>query len=288
VAVSPDGGLVSVTTLLRTTVLDVNTRDVVARVRVPDTSVSDSSWSPDGSKLILAADILREGEFVGGGLHVVDTDSWEVERVVRLEEGTPQVLEWSRDQQTLAVGTNFPGTVALFDRQLRDQRSVNLGEGGDVFDVSFSPDGRYLAAGRGGGVLTVLDTRTWRPVHESVTMHAEWIGDVEWLPDSNTVVTAGRDEMVSLYDVDRDLVRGNGLPASSRPGDGYTFLLPAPVDELVVLNEGGPGHVYPLEPAQWLGLACTVAGRDLTQAEWDRYLPDRPYEPVCDDLTGGE
>ena len=49
-----------------------------------------------------------------------------------------------------------------------------------------------------------------------------------------------------------------------------------------MLNEDGPGHVYPLDPARWLARACTVAGRDLTQAEWDRYLPDRPYRPVCD------
>ncbi len=288
VAVSPDGGLVSVSSALLTTVLDTHTRDVVARVRVPHTFVSDSTWSSDGSQLILGADLLRQGGSVGGALHVVDADSWEVERVVRLEHGTPQVLEWSPDRQTLAVGANYTGTVTLFDPQLREQRTLDLGEGGDVFDLSFSPDGRYLAAGRFGGVLTVLDTRTWKPVHESVTMHAEWIGDVEWLPDSNTVVTAGRDEMVSLYDVDRDLVRGTELPASSRPGDGYTFLLPDPTDELVVFNEGGPGHVYPLDPAQWLGLACTVAGRDLTPAEWDRYLPDRPYEPVCGDLIGEE
>ena len=113
-------------------------------------------------------------------------------------------------------------------------------------------------------------------------MHAEPISDVEWLPDSNTVVTAGRDEMVSLYDVERDLVRGRALPASDAAGDGYTFLLPSPTDEVVVLNEGGPGHRYPLDPEGWLARACEVAGRDLTQAEWDRYLPDTPYRPVCE------
>ena len=52
-----------------------------------------------------------------------------------------------------------------------------------------------------------------------------------------------------------------------------------------MLNEGEPAHRYPLDPARWLARACTVAGRDLTRAEWDRYLPDRPYAPVCD-LTG--
>ena len=113
-------------------------------------------------------------------------------------------------------------------------------------------------------------------------MHAEQVLDVEWLPDGNTVVTAGKDETVSLYDVDRDQVRARAFPASIHPGDGFTYLVPSPDDEVVVFNEGEPGHVFPVDPAVWLAQACTVAGRDLTQAEWDRYLPDRPYAPVCD------
>jgi hypothetical protein len=111
--------------------------------------------------------------------------------------------------------------------------------------------------------------------------------DAEWLPDSNTVVTAGFDEVVSLYDVQRDLVRAQPLPATDVRGEGHTFLMPEPTDELVVLSEDGPGRRYPLDPARWLARACDVAGRDLTRAEWDRYLPDRPYEAVCD-LTDGE
>ena len=72
-------------------------------------------------------------------------------------------------------------------------------------------------------------------------MHAAPADDVEWLPDSNTVVTAGFDEVVSLYDVRRDLVRAQPLPASDVRGEGHTFLMPEPSDELVVLSEDGPG-----------------------------------------------
>ena len=105
---------------------------------------------------------------------------------------------------------------------------------------------------------------------------------MEWLPDSNTVVTAGMDEMVSMYDVERDLVRARPLPASEQTGDGHTFLIPRPSDELVVLNIDGPGHRYPLDAARWLAQACRIAGRDLTEAEWNRYVPNRPYKPACD------
>ncbi|MFP5253071.1 MAG: hypothetical protein ACLGH4_04680 [Actinomycetes bacterium] len=282
VAVSPDATMVAVTSIVQATILDTRTHRVIARVRLPETFSSDASWLPDGSALILASEAFKDGEWLGGRLYVVDTDDWELQRTVRVAVGGPQVMEWSPDRTVMALGVNGTGSVVLFDDTLRKLRSIDLGDGGDVFDVSFSPDGRYLAAGRTGGQLSVLDTDTWTPVNEPAPIHGSQVIDVEWLPDSNTVVTSGKDEMVSLYDVERDLVRGRPFPASEHPGDGYTFLLPFPTDEVVVFNEGGPGHAFPVDPARWLAQACTIAGRDLTQAEWDRYLPGRPYRSICD------
>ncbi len=287
VAPSPgDATLVSVTSLRRATVLDARTREVLARVRVPDTFLGDSSWLPDGTALILAASTIEDEGPFGGALFVVDPDSWDVARTVPLPTGEAHVLEWSPDDSVLAVGAFPTESVVLYDDQLRELRTIDLGEGGSAFDLQFSPDGSLLAAGRTDGTLSVIDTRTWRLVHEPARVHAEAVLDVEWLPDSNTVVTAGKDELVSLYDVDRDLVRSRALPASVHPGDGFTFLLPSPDDEVVVFNEGEAGHRYPLDPAELLARACTVAGRDLTRTEWDRYLPGEPYRRVCDLLPG--
>ncbi len=42
--------------------------------------------------------------------------------------------------------------------------------------------------------------------------------------------------------------------------------------------------LYRVSPAAWEQQACAVAGRNFTQAEWNRYLPDRPYSKVCPDL----
>jgi DNA-binding SARP family transcriptional activator/WD40 repeat protein len=283
VAVSPDGRRVAVTSIHRTTVLDTRTREVLARVVVPhDAAAGSASWTPDGSRLLISGDHIDDFETHYGVIHVVDTSTWQVVRDVDLREGLVMLMEWSPDGSVLAVGVvNHPGSIALYDETLEELRWIDLGEGQDVFDLAFSPDGRHLAAARGGGVLSVVDTETWRPVHEPARVHASLVTDVEWLPDSTTVVTAGRDETVSLYDVERDLVRSRALPASDDPGDGYTYLLPSPTDEVVVLNEGDPGHRYPLDAARWLADACTVAGRNLTRAEWDRYLPDRPYRTVC-------
>ncbi len=35
-------------------------------------------------------------------------------------------------------------------------------------------------------------------------------------------------------------------------------------------------------------LFTAIAGRNLTQAEWDRYLPDVPYEVTCRQWPAGK
>ena len=104
---------------------------------------------------------------------------------------------------------------------------------------------------------------------------------MEWLSDGRTVATSGSDGTVSLFDVDRGLVRGRPLAASGEPGKGFAFLVPDPTDRLVVLGGERAGRRYPLEPSAWLEEACAVVGRDLTRSEWERYLSGRPYERSC-------
>ena len=77
-------------------------------------------------------------------------------------------------------------------------------------------------------------------------------------------------------------MRGRPLPASGgRRAKGLPSSCPVPTDDLVALERRTDRPAYPLEPSAWLEEACAVAGRDLTRAEWDRYLPDRPYERTC-------
>jgi hypothetical protein len=90
--------------------------------------------------------------------------------------------------------------------------------------------------------------------------------------------------MVSLFDVERGLVRSHPLSASGEPGEAIAFLAPDPRDELVVLGGELAGRRYPLDPQDWLEEACAVVGRDLSPEEWDRYLPGRDFEPTCSDL----
>ena len=47
---------------------------------------------------------------------------------------------------------------------------------------------------------------------------------------------------------------------------------------------GGGIVSWDLDPAKWETAACRLAGRNLTQAEWDQYIGDlAPYTTTCPD-----
>jgi hypothetical protein len=55
----------------------------------------------------------------------------------------------------------------------------------------------------------------------------------------------------------------------------------------VVYEETGRGIRWEFDPAAWAQRACDVAGRTLTQDEWNRFLPGLPYDPACSSTTSG-
>ena len=302
VSVSPDRRLIAVTAIKSTTILDAQSHEVVGRITLPSRNptepdqhepVNAAGWTPDGRLLLGMAAGGRDLE--GGGLVVVDPETWRPQARVALgaKRTGVQSIETSPDGNLLAVATDNGGDVGvwLLDADTLEERAVlALDPDDNPHDVSFSPSGGQLAVGGRLGVLSLFDVATGRLASEPVSMHDGFIQQVEWTLDGETIVTSGVDGRVALYDARNDIVRAVPLPGSSDPRvsanlQGYTHLLPDIDGEIVALSGERTGHVYPLDPAVWLAQACAIAGRDLTQGEWARYLPERPYRRTCSSLS---
>jgi WD40 repeat protein len=302
VAVSPDGRRVAVTSGLATTILDARTRDVVKRIVLPpngDVGVDDrpypagvvccAVWTPDGSRLLLGTGGYLPGTLIDdapqdpGELAVVDTSTWELVDHVPLDR-VPEVLAFDSEGRWLAVASANTEEIVIRDAHtLEELHRVPLADGDSLWSMSFSPDGRLLAGGGELGKLHVIETDTWRarsaaPVTDGPAIQLEWLGD------SRTVVAGGGDGALRLVDTERALVRTDPLPASLGGEEGFAHLLPAPDDEIVAFDDQWVGLRYPMTPSVWLRDACAIAGRDLTRAEWARYLPGREWRPTCTDL----
>jgi|tagenome__1003787_1003787.scaffolds.fasta_scaffold20981268_2 DNA-binding SARP family transcriptional activator/WD40 repeat protein len=303
VAVSPDGRWVAVTSGLSTTVLDARTRDVVTQIVLPpngDLGVDDrpypagvvccAVWTRDGTRLLLGTGGYLPGTLVddkpraAGEIAVVDPTTWDVVDHVRLENA-PEVMETDADGRWLAVASANAEEIVIRDAgTLEERHRVPLTDSDSLWSMSFSPDGRLLAGGSELGKLHVIETDTWRARTAAEVTDGETM-QVEWLPDSRTVVATSVDGALRLFDTDRALVRTEPLPASLGGEEGYAHVVPDPRDEIVAFNDEWVGLRYPTDPAVWLREACAVAGRDLTRAEWSRYLPGREWQPTCSDLA---
>jgi WD40 repeat protein len=172
--------------------------------------------------------------------------------------------------------------VVLDVNTLEERHRLTLDVDERFWDVAFSPDGRLLAGGGESGRLHVIDLGTWEP-RDAVSVHDGPLLQLGWL-DDRTVVSTGMDGTVRLFDVERAVERGSPLPASVDAVPGYGHWITAPDGELVVFNDDRVALRYPTDPAVWLGQACAVVGRDLTPAEWEQYLPGRPWQATCSDL----
>jgi DNA-binding SARP family transcriptional activator/WD40 repeat protein len=293
VAVSPDRRRVAVTSGLATTVIDTRTMEAADPIRLPSTGeidgngrrlpaavVSCAEWSPDGSDLILCTRAGGTFEDVPG-LAVVDATSGRLERRPT-GGGDARVSAVSPDHRFLALGSGSRAAVRILDGRTLELLGVVLLRAADrIEDLAFTPDGRRIAVVGSSGVVQVVDAERAEQVGDPARVGPPLL-QADWLPDGRTAAVAAVDGSVALVDAERGLLRGPPLQVSDGTSESPLHLLAAD-DVLIAFSGQSPGRRYPLEPADWLARVCGVAGRGLTQIEWQQYLPEREWQPTCTD-----
>jgi WD40 repeat protein len=97
-------------------------------------------------------------------------------------------------------------------------------------------------------------------------------------PDSSVLAISGSEGTTALWDVRSGKRIGALLTGPSSSGmaafdpTGHT---------LATAFQDGTVLLWEVDPAAWLKRACAIAGRRLTQQEWQDFLPGRPYRPSC-------
>ena len=107
--------------------------------------------APDGSALVLGAATVEScatSSAVPSSSSTPGPGGWSGPS----RRPTARRRSWSgaRTTRCSRSARSPPTPCSLYDDQLRELRTIDLGDGGGAFDLSFSPDGRLLAAGRSG------------------------------------------------------------------------------------------------------------------------------------------
>jgi WD40 repeat protein len=194
-------------------------------------------------------------------------------------------IAFSPDSATLAATYVQPGPQAgmaavwgVADGALRYRVPVDDAYG-TPGAATFSPDGSLLATGGGTGFVRLWDARTGQQSGQQLLTIAGRITNLEFTPDGRSLISTGTDGTVRMIDV-----ASRQQPSSPLPGgedNSMAVLSPDGSRLYVVYGDDGHGYAWDIAPADLAAHACVVAGRILTQDEWARYLPDRPYAPAC-------
>jgi WD40 repeat protein len=149
-----------------------------------------------------------------------------------------------------------------------------------VYSSHISSDGRTIVTGGQAGPR-IWDIATGNPVNPPLTGLNGLAGTVDMTSDGSTILGADESGNVLLWDVATGATIGDPLPGPG-PDDRWLAAYFTPDGHRVfVVSETGSGWVWDVDPSGWESRACQIAGRSLTQQEWEKFLPDRPYHATC-------
>ncbi len=261
-------------------------------VRQFDTSgwpfISWSAWSPDGRTVATTGFLDDQNSRDAGAVGEWNAATGRpLAPPLRIKGGYSVVVAFAPHGTDVAVGGAFsidsfianPAAGKVLVTLKGSNSTGELGQG-----LAYSPDGTKVATAQWDGTIRIWDARTGRQLAKISDLGQDVVEGVAWSPDGRTLAVTDWDPSLRLYDVATHQQIGPAYPLPTLPDplqyDPWVQFTPDGRD-VVVTGANDQTFVMPVTLAGWSKQACNVAGRSFTRAEWAKYLPGRPYQPVC-------
>jgi WD40 repeat protein len=276
--------------------------------QVPDDATL--AWSPTGQLVATATPGAVQLWDVHNLAHPVRTATVLTARGMGVF--TTPILTFSRDGSLLEKSAGDDNGMSVIDvashtilwsKVLTDVSLSQATPSLSLAQSAFSPDGKTLAVDFGGlgkGLVALYDARTGQP---RATITTQSSGGIGYLHEGQWLVATGGDTSpgAQLYDTKTRQPIGVQFPIKHVPNDEYkqgesgrlyNYGIGFPVatnnfGTLFAAGELNASVVWDVDPTHWQTIACTIAGRNLSHAEWHTYLPNRRYRRTCPQWPAG-
>ncbi len=168
------------------------------------------------------------------------------------------------------------GHIADLAAGVPTRREGSFGAAGAL---AFSPDGRFLAVGKGGGQTALWDGKVRRHIGTlTSTTSAAAVTALAFSPDARMLAVGMTNGTIQLWDTETQQPMGAPITA---PGS-MVSAMSLHDNALYVASGRTPYQRFDLTPAAAATTICHRAGQGLTPETWATYFPGYPYQPTCD------
>jgi WD40 repeat protein len=199
-------------------------------------------------------------------------------------------VAFSPDGSTVAAGVDPAGPSSGARVLVVDARTGKLertilpaNTAGNVTAVAFSRDG-VLADGAWSGIVDLWNPKTGRHIGHSTLVAPFPVASIAFAPDGKTFATApGSSGGTRIWVTATQQQLGSDLPGAEGAwgAEAYTpngrYLLSV----FGALGRAGRSYRWPASLAAWEQRACSVAGRNFTSEEWQRFVGGGSVPTVC-------
>jgi len=238
------------------------------------------AFSPDATMVAAVAGVSPNAD---SWLGVWDAGSGQLRVSLRFAHTDSYSVAFDPRAQLVAVGRS-DGVVVVVDDRTGQVRSVIQVKGGfEVLAVAFKPDG-VLLTGSGAGIVEQWNPATGAPVRAAVLAEGAPISSLSVAPDGATFATAFGD--AKIWDDASSQQFGAAFPGGAG-GWGNAIFTSDGLNLIVAYNDGS-GDIWPISIGALEDHACSVAQRNFTREEWDRFVgAGYAYEKTCPSFPAG-
>ena len=203
------------------------------------------------------------------------------------------------DGDTLAVGTCAssqdrggscsPAIIQIWKIASEQQVATLESETDRIIGLDFNPDGSALAsASQDGQILMWIDTGNGEFQVDTILEFPRSGGftSLAFSPDGRLLAAGNNVGEIILLDVDTLSLFGDAFIGGVVAVTSLAF---SP-DSLSLASgsQAGTVTIWDLDVDQWGVRACELAGRNLTQNEWEKYFTGQEYHSTCEQFPAGK